>query len=109
MHALRVGEDAAVEDGTARAEDALQRMRGAVQIGEARPGVQTGVESDVRADSALELSPEGYGAQAAEGADRIAFPAAMMMTRVCVLRLRRYGFLSFGRVFLEVTGFGDVS
>lgn len=77
------------------------------QIREARAGVQTGVESDVCADSAFELSPESYGAQAAEGADRIAFPAAIII-RVCV----SVGTVSFGGFFggfLEVTEFGDVS
>lgn len=93
MHALRVGEDAAVEDGTARAQDALQRLRSSFQIGEARAGVQTGVESDVCADSALQLSPESYGAQATEGAARFAFPAAIIV-RVCVFTV---GF--FLRVF----------
>lgn len=67
MHALRVREDAAVEDGAAGAEDAVQRLRREVQIGATRAGVQAGSEPDVRADSALELSPESYGAAAAEG------------------------------------------
>ena len=67
MHALRVGEDAAVEDGADGAEDAVQRLRREVQVGEAGAGVQAGGEPDVRADAALELSPEGSGAAAAEG------------------------------------------
>lgn len=67
MHALCVGEDAAVEDGAAGAEDAVQRLRREVQVGAARAGVQARGEPDIRADSALQLSSEGSGAAAAEG------------------------------------------
>ncbi|CAL5398083.1 unnamed protein product [Camellia sinensis] len=67
MHALRVGEDAAVANRTVGAEDAVQRVRSPFQVGQAGAGVQAGGESDLRVDSTLELSPESNGAQAAEG------------------------------------------
>lgn len=72
MRALRVGEDAAVADGPTGAEDAVQRVRREVQVGSARSGVPTRREPDVRADSALELAPEGDGAPAPEGSDQAA-------------------------------------
>lgn len=72
MRALRLGEDAAVADGPTGAEDPVQRVRRAVQVGSTRAGVPTRREPDVRADSALELAPEGHGAPAAEGDDEAA-------------------------------------
>ena len=69
MHALRLGEDAAVADGSAGPEDTLQRVRRAVQVGPARARVPTRGEPDFRADSALELAPEGHGASSPEGAN----------------------------------------
>lgn len=68
VQSLSVGEDAAVEDRTDGTEDAVQRVRSPVQVRSARAGVSTGGEPDVRADSALELSPEGYGAPTTERA-----------------------------------------
>ncbi|KAE9445589.1 hypothetical protein C3L33_22513, partial [Rhododendron williamsianum] len=70
VHALRVGEDAAVAGRAPGAEDAVQRVRRAVQVGAAGAGVQASGEPDVRADSALQLSPEGHGAAEAEGGGR---------------------------------------
>lgn len=49
-------------------QDAVQRVRGEVQVGSARTRVPTRSEPDVRADSALELASEGPGAAQAEGA-----------------------------------------
>ena len=69
MHALRVGEDPAVADGSAGPEDAVQRVRRAVQVGSARARVPTRGEPDFCADSALELAPEGHGASSPEGAN----------------------------------------
>lgn len=47
-------------------EDAVQRLRGQVQVGQARTGVPTRGEPDFRADEALQLAPEGAGAAATE-------------------------------------------
>ena len=69
MPPLRVGEDAAVEDGPDGPEDALQRLRSPVQVGPPRAGVPAGGEPDFRLGEALELAPEGDGAAAAEGCD----------------------------------------
>lgn len=76
MHALLVGENAAVEGGAVGAEDSVQRVRRAVQVGKAGAGVQAGGEPDVRADSALQLSPESDGATKAEGGDYAATATA---------------------------------
>lgn len=73
MSPLRDGQDAAVEDGADGTEDALQRVRRAVQIRKARAGVQTGFEPDVRYGEALELAQESDGAPATEGDARRAF------------------------------------
>lgn len=67
MLALRVGEDAAVANGTTGAQDAVQRVRSEVQVGSACTGIPTGCEPDIRADPALELAPEGFGAPSSEG------------------------------------------
>lgn len=68
VHPLRVRENPAMANRTARAQDAVQRLRGEVQVGSTRTRVSTGLEPDVRADSALELAPQGPGAPKAEGA-----------------------------------------
>ena len=65
---LCLGEDAAVARGTAGTEDAVQRVRGSVQVGSARTRIPTRREPYVRDDSALELAPQGYGAPSPEGA-----------------------------------------
>lgn len=67
MLALRIGENAAVAHGTTGTQDAMQRVWREVQVGSARTRIPTGCESDVRADSAFQLAPEGYGAPQAEG------------------------------------------
>jgi hypothetical protein len=68
VHALRVGEDAAVADGAAGPQDPVQRVRGEVQVRAAGAGVQAGSQSHVRADAALQLAPQGHGAAPPEGA-----------------------------------------
>jgi hypothetical protein len=69
VHALRVGEDTAVADGSNGSENALQREWRKVQIGSTRARIPTRFESDIRADSALELSPQkNPGALSPEGA-----------------------------------------
>lgn len=65
---LCLGEDAAVARGTAGTEDAVQRVRGSVQVGSARTRIPTRGEPYVRADSAFELAPQGHGAPSPEGA-----------------------------------------
>ena len=57
-HALRVGEDTAVADGSNGSENALRREWRKVQIGSTSARILTRFESDIRADSALELSPQ---------------------------------------------------
>ncbi|CAH9064764.1 unnamed protein product [Cuscuta epithymum] len=75
--ALRDGQDAAVADGADGAEDAVQRVRGEVQVGAAGAGVPAGGEPDVHADEALEFAPEGSGDPAAEGASPGPAPATV--------------------------------
>ncbi|KAH0989845.1 hypothetical protein GBA52_001328 [Prunus armeniaca] len=65
--ALRDGQDAAVADRAHGSEDAVQRVRGPVQVRSARTRVPTRLEPDVRADEALQLAPQGAGASAPEG------------------------------------------
>lgn len=65
---LRGGENPAVADGAHGAEDAVQRVRGQVQVGSACTRVPTRREPHLRVDAALQLPPQGAGAQAAEGA-----------------------------------------
>lgn len=68
MQPLCVGEDAAVANGTPGAEDAVQRVRREVQVGSASARIQTRGEPHLRADAALQLSPESDGAPSPEGA-----------------------------------------
>lgn len=55
MRALRFEEDATVEDGAAGAEDAMQRVRGEVQVGASGAGIQAGGWPDLCADPVLQL------------------------------------------------------
>uniref|UniRef100_A0A0A9EWN1 Uncharacterized protein n=1 Tax=Arundo donax TaxID=35708 RepID=A0A0A9EWN1_ARUDO len=67
VHALRDGQDAAVEDGAHGAQDALQRVRRSVQVRPPRAGVPPGGEPDLRGVEALQLPPQGAGAAPPEG------------------------------------------
>lgn len=67
MPPLRRGEDAAVADGADGAEDAVQCVWCEVQVREVGGGVSSGGEPDVCVGAALEFSPEGFGAEEAEG------------------------------------------
>lgn len=67
MPALRHGQDAAVADWAHGPEDALQCVRGPVQVWEAGTGVSACCEPNVYADKALQLTSEGDGASAPEG------------------------------------------
>ena len=71
--ALRDGQDAAVEDGALGPQDAVQRVRGAVQVGQAGAGVSARGEPHLRDVEALQLPPQGAGAAPPEGG---AAPAA---------------------------------
>lgn len=67
MPPLRVGEDPAVENGPNGPEDALQRVRGPVQVGPAGSRVPARRQPDFHLGEALEFAPESAGAPAAEG------------------------------------------
>ena len=73
--ALRDRQDASVEDGAAGPQDAVQRVRCAVQVGAPRAGVPSGGEPDVRGVQALQLPPEGAGAAPPEGGAPAPAPA----------------------------------
>jgi hypothetical protein len=68
VHALRVGEDAAVEDGAAGPQDPVQRVRRALQVRAARARVPPCGQPHLRAHAALQLAPQGHGAAPPEGA-----------------------------------------
>lgn len=57
--ALPVGQDAAVAGRTDGAEDAVQRLRSAVQVGAAAAGVPAGEQPDFLEQTALEFSSKG--------------------------------------------------
>ena len=86
---LRDGQDAAVEDGAHGSQDAVQRVRGAVQVRAARAGVPAGGEPDVRGVQALQLPPQGGGAAAPEGDAAPAPPPAAAAARGRGRRRRR--------------------
>lgn len=67
MPALRHGQDAAVADWAHGPENALQCVRGPVQVRAAGAGVSACCEPNVYADKALQLTSEGDGASAPEG------------------------------------------
>ena len=75
MPALRDGQDAAVEDGADGPQDAVQRVRGAVQVRAAGAGVPARGEPHLRDVQALQLAPEGAGAAPPEGGGAAAAPA----------------------------------
>jgi hypothetical protein len=58
VHALHVGEDTAMADRSNGSENALRLEWLKVQIGSTRARIPTRFESDIRADSALKLSPQ---------------------------------------------------
>ena len=58
VHALRDGEDTAVADGSNGSENALRREWLKVQIESTRARIPTRFKSDIRANSALKLSPQ---------------------------------------------------
>lgn len=66
VRALRLGEDAAVAGGSNGPQDAVQRVWGPIQVWSARARVPTRGKPNVRADSALQLAPEGSGAPSPE-------------------------------------------
>lgn len=61
VHPLSVAEDAAVEGGANGTEDAVQRVRGEVQVGPAAAGVPASQEPHLRELLALQLPQEGPG------------------------------------------------
>lgn len=67
MPPLRRRQDAAVENGAVRAEDAVQCVRGEVQVGAAGAGISAGGEPHVCADEAFEFAQEGSRAEEEEG------------------------------------------
>ena len=67
MQPLPRPEDTPVAGGSARGQDAVQRVRGPVQVGPARTRVPASREPDIRVGEALELAPEGSGDEATEG------------------------------------------
>lgn len=68
LHSLRVGQDAAVADGSTRAKNSLQRLWRAIQVRAARARVPAGGKPHLCPDAALQLSPQGHGAPPPEGA-----------------------------------------
>lgn len=89
MLTLRVGEDATVADWSTGAEDPVQRVRGKIQVRPTRSRVPTSSEPNLRADSALELSPQGHGAPTPEGATETAATATTSPARLRGLLTRR--------------------
>lgn len=67
MPPLRGGEDSAVADRAHGTEDAVQRVRGQVQVGSAGAGIPARSEPHLRVDAALQLASKGDRAEAAEG------------------------------------------
>ncbi|GER49013.1 homeodomain-like superfamily protein [Striga asiatica] len=67
VHSLWSHQDAAVAGRAVRAEDALQRLWGEVQIGPAAAGVQARVQPDFLDGAALEQPPESDGDAEDEG------------------------------------------
>jgi len=67
--ALRHRQNTAVADRSHGPKDALQRLRGAVQVRPVGARVPAGRKPDFRAYEALELAPEGDGAPEAKGGD----------------------------------------
>lgn len=67
MPALRHGQDAPVADWAHGPENALQCVRGPVQVWAVGAGVSACGEPNVYADKALQLTSEGAGASAPEG------------------------------------------
>lgn len=90
--ALRVREDAPVEDGAHGPKDTVQCLRREVQIGPARAGVPAGGEPNVRVGEALEFAPEGDGAEEAEGVfiTVAAASAAVCQSRLHFRRIQRW-------------------
>ena len=66
--ALRGGEDPPMADGADGPEDAVQCVRGPIQVGSARTRVPTRRQPDVCVNEAFELSPESGGAPATKRA-----------------------------------------
>lgn len=65
--ALCHGQDPSVADRAHGPQDALQCLRGPIQVGPARAGVSARCQPDFYADEALEFAPESDGAPEAEG------------------------------------------
>jgi len=76
LQPLRRAEDAAVARGARGRQDAVQRLRGAVQVRAAPAGVPAGVQPHVREHHPLQLPPQGAGDAAQEGGRPRAVPGA---------------------------------